>query len=167
MNINEQIKNRKLVTGFDESTYYNQDLFNFVVDNITDPNVLFKIKIYGYYKSKYKWTQEQCDYFIDNNITEAQGHDVSGIWFEYDWGSGDNSITNNKMHKPNLDHIIPKEQGGKDVPENMRIRVARLNESKGNTNSDIERWAIILDMWNDIEDKEHYLPLLKRLTGNQ
>lgn len=166
MIINEQIENRKLFTGFDDSTYYTQDLFNFVVDNITDPDVLFKLKIYGYYKRRYKWTTEQCDYFIDNNITEAQGHDVSGTWFAYDWGSGENSVTNNRMHKPHLDHIIPREQGGEDVPENMRIRVARLNESKGNTNSDIERFAIVLDMLNDIEDKELYRDKLKRYAEN-
>jgi hypothetical protein len=36
----------------------------------------------------------------------------------------------------------------------MRVRVSRLNENKGNTNSDIERLATIYDNINDLEDPE-------------
>lgn len=162
--INEQIDNRKVYPGFDDATYYTQDLFAFVVDNIKDPDVWFKLKVFGYYARKYKWTTEQAQWFIDNNIEDSRGHDVSGTWFAYDWGSGENTVTNDKMHKPHLDHIVPREQGGPDTPENMRIRCGRLNENKGNTNSDIERWATIVDMFDDIEDKEHYIPLLQSLS---
>ena len=34
----------------------------------------------------------------------------------------------------------------------MRIRSRRLNENKGNTNSDQERYATIIDMINDMDD---------------
>jgi hypothetical protein len=151
--INAKIKARKMYTGFDESTYHRQELFGMRVKHAKDPHVLFKIKIFGHYKNIYKWTEEQCQSFIDNNLHESEGHTVNGIWYAYDWGTGYNSITKNKMHEPNLDHIIPREQGGKDVPENMRIRCRRLNENKGNTNSDQERFATIVDMFNDMEDE--------------
>lgn len=162
--INENIQSRKPYTGFDDSTYYTQDLFNFVVDNFNDPDVLFKLKILGMYRKKYKWTEQQAWDFINANLEESRGHDVDGTWYSYDWGSGENSITKDKMHEPNLDHIIPREQGGEDIPENMRIRCRRLNENKGNTNTDQERWATVIDMLNDIEDKEYYGSLLKKLA---
>ena len=155
--INESIENRKPYTGFDDNTYYTQALFDFVVDNFQDPDVLFKLKILGKYRKTYRWTEQQAWDFINANLESSRGHDVNGTWYAYDWGSGENRVTKDKMHEPNLDHIIPREQGGSDDPENMRIRCRRLNENKGNTNTDQERWATIVDMWNDIEDKEQYL----------
>ena len=154
-NINEQLANRKLFSGMDESTYYTKELHGHACNNMQDPDLLFKIKIYGYYKIKYKWTKEQCDWFIENNIHESRGHVVKDVQYDYDWGAGENSVTNESMHKPHLDHILPKEQKGKDIPENMRIRVKRLNENKGNTNSDQERIATILDMAKDMEDVQN------------
>ena len=154
MDINLQIANRKLFTGFCENTYYTQKLYDFWVDKYNDPDILFKIKILGYYKRRYKWTEDQCWEFINDNIEQSRSHIVDDQEFIYDWGSAENNITSDKMHKPNLDHIIPKEQGGLDIPENMRVRVSRLNENKGNTNSDIERLATIYDNINDLEDPE-------------
>jgi len=163
MDVNTQIKNRILYTRFNESTWYTQDLYGFWVTNFNDPDVLFKVKIYGKYKKLYKWTTEQCDWFIENHLEDSRGHTVDGEWFAYDWGSGNNKITPmHKMHQPNLDHIVPKSEfkkyGGKldgdpDVPENMRIRVRRLNENKGDTNTDTERWATIYDMLDDMDDR--------------
>lgn len=164
MSINDEIKNRLLFTGFNESTYYKQSLFDFVVNYINDPDVLFKVKVFGFYKSKYKWTDEQCQFFIDNNVQDASGHEVNGVWYAYDWGAGENKITNNKMHEPNLDHILPRERGGADTPENMRIRCRRLNENKGNTNSDQERYATVVDMINDMDDEELRRSLIKQLV---
>lgn len=150
--INLKIKQRRLFTGFDESTYYRQELYDFVVDNFTDPDVLFKVKIFGRYKQLYKWTDSQCQKFIDDNIEYARGYEVNGKYYLYDWGAGENRITYDKMHEPNLDHILPRERGGENTPENMRIRSRRLNENKGNTNSDQERYATIVDMLNDMDD---------------
>jgi hypothetical protein len=161
--INEKIKARKLYTGFDESTYHRQDLFKLRVKQAKDPHLLFKIKIFGHYKNVYKWTDEDCQKFIDNNIHESEGLTVNGIWYAYDWGTGYNSVTKDKMHEPNLDHIIPKERGGKNTPENMRIRCRRLNENKGNTNSDQERYATVEDMLNDMDDAELRRDLIKKL----
>lgn len=163
MSINEQIAERKLYPGFDESTYYRQELFDYVVDNYGDPDILFKVKIFGYYAKRYKWTDEQAAKFIEDNLEDSRGYSVNGEWYAYDWGVGENNVTKDKMHEPNLDHIIPKERGGADAPDNMRIRSRRLNENKGNTSTDQERWATIVDMWNDIEAKERYTDLLENL----
>jgi hypothetical protein len=161
--INDLIRNRKLYTGFDEATYYRRELFVLRCKEAKDPYLLFKIKIFGYYKKTYKWTDEQCQYFIDNNIDDSLGYEVNGILYLYDWGVGYNNITRDKMHEPNLDHIIPKEQGGENTPENMRIRSRRLNENKGNTNSDQERYATIIDMIADMEDLELRNSLIEQL----
>jgi len=161
--INTLIQNRKLYTGFDEATYYRHDLFKLRCKNAKDPYLLFKIKIFGYYKKTYKWTDEQCQYFIDNNYQDSLGYEVNGVYYAYDWGVGYNNITRDKMHEPNLDHIVPKEQGGSNDPENMRIRSRRLNENKGNTNSDQERYATIVDMIEDMENSLLRRTLIEQL----
>lgn len=152
--INTLIANRKLYTGFDEATYHRPALFSLCVKNHRDPNLLFKVKIFGYYKRIYKWSDDECQRFIDQNLSESQGHTVNGVWYAYDWGTGYNKITKDRMHEPTLDHIIPKERGGDNSPENMRIRCRRLNENKGNTHSDQERFATIVDMFDDIESPD-------------
>lgn len=152
--INESIKNRKLFTGFDESTYYRKSLYDMVADNADDPLILFKVKIFGFYKYRYRWTNKDCQKFFDSHKENALGHEVNGVWYYYDWGSGENKVTNDAMHEPTLDHILPREQGGTDAPENLRIRCRRLNSNKSNTNTDQERYATIMDMFHDIEDHE-------------
>ena len=74
--------------GFCERTYYTQELYDFWVDNYADPDVLFKVKIWGKYKMKYKWSDAQTDQWIKENLEESKGFDVNGIWYAYDWGSG-------------------------------------------------------------------------------
>jgi len=156
MDINSQIANRILWPGVCERTYYTQELYNFWVDNWHDPYILFKIKIKGKYQKKYKWTDAETEHWIENNLEESKGYSVDGIWYAYDWGSGKNKILPiDKMHEPNLDHIIPKEQGGSDKPDNLRIRSRRVNENKGNTNSDQERFATIIDMIDDMNNLEY------------
>lgn len=168
MSINDKIENRKLFTGFCEYTYYRPDLYDFVVDNWTDPDILFKVKILGRYKRLYRWTDEECLKFITDNLEESRGHEVNGEWYAYDWGSGENKVaTGHKMHLPELDHIDPKAHGIDNSPSNFRIRVKRLNENKGDTNTDQERIATIIDMWDDIEDKDsvrEYLTDLLKLS---
>jgi len=163
MDVNTLIETRTLYTRFNEYTWYTQDLYGFWVANYNDPDILFKIKIKGKYKKLYKWTDKQCDKFIEDNLEDSRGYSVDGEWFAYDWGAGNNKITPvDKMHQPNLDHIIPRSEfkkyggsrpGNPDVPENMRIRVRRLNENKGDTNTDVERWATIYDMLDDVDDR--------------
>lgn len=162
--INKAILNRELFSGQEEGTYFNQELYNYFCDNYDDPNLLFKLEIYGYYKSKYKWTKEQADWFIQNNLEESIKWSPDGIKeYYYDWGRGKNLITENVLHFPHLDHIIPREQGGTNAPENMRIRCHRLNTSKSNINSDLERWAVAADQFKDMDadTQEKFIEYLK------
>ena len=165
LSINESIKTRKLFTGFDDYTYYQKHLYDMVADNTQDPLILFKVKIFGFYKYRYKWANADCRWFIDHNSKDALGHDVNGIWYAYDWGAGENKLTEDAMHVPNLDHINPKECGGTDRPENIRIRCQRLNFNKSNTNTDQERYATILDHFNDIADVELRRRLVEFLSS--
>jgi hypothetical protein len=50
-------------------------------------------------------------------------------------------------------------------PENFRIRCRRLNENKGNTNTDSERRATIIDMFSDmqINEQQDLLKYLERI----
>lgn len=152
--INEAILNRELFSGQEEGTYFNQELYNYFCDNYDDTNLLFKLEIYGYYKPKYKWTQEQADWFIENNIQDSVKWSPDGITeYYYDWGRGKNLITDAQFHFPHLDHIIPASIGAQpdNRPENFRIRCKRLNESRGNIHTNTERWAVIVDQFKDMD----------------
>ena len=152
--INERIRNRSLHTGFDENTYFTQALYDLAVDYYDDPLILFKVKVYGYYAPKYKWTKEQATWFIENNSKDAVGHSDGIQEYLYDWGRGHNKLTDHMMHEPNLDHIDPRSLSRNDQPENFRIRCARLNENKGNMTTDRERRATIIDMFMDMDIAE-------------
>jgi hypothetical protein len=163
--INSAILNRELFSGIEEGTYFNQDLYNYFCDNYEDPYLLFKLEIYGYYKPKYKWTKEQADWFINNNLEESVKWSPDGTTeYYYDWGRGKNNITDALFHFPHLDHILPASLGERpdNRPENFRIRCKRLNESRGNINDDAERWAVIVDQFNDM-DKAGQADLIKYL----
>ena len=149
--INQKIRTRVLHPGYDDLTYYTLDLYNFVHDNYTDPLILFKVKIYGYYAKRYKWTKEQADWFIEHNSIDAISHSDGISEYLYDWGKANNQITDHMMHEPNLDHIDPHSLSKDNSPENFRIRCARLNENKGNMVNDNERRATILDMLKDMD----------------
>jgi hypothetical protein len=160
--MNTDITSRVPYSGFDEATYYSKELFIFFVNNYDDPDVYFKLKILGKYAKDYKWTTEQALEFIDTHLEDSRGYYVGDTFYMYDWGSGENKIKPiDKMHEPNLDHILPREQGGDNVPSNFRIRSRRLNENKNNTNSDAERVATIQDFADDIEDKSLLLAFCK------
>lgn len=148
--INNAIRGRCLHTSPDDGTYYTQELYDFAVDNIDDPDLLFKIKIKGFYARKYKWTQEQADWFIGTHLADSRSHTDGEREYLYDWGAGHNKVTEDMMHEPNLDHIDPRSLRGSNDPSNFRIRCARLNENRGNTVSDNERRATIIDMFNDM-----------------
>lgn len=163
--INQSIKDRELFTGDEESTYYN--LYDYAVDNYEDPYLLFKLAIKGYYQKLYKWTDAETDKFIEDN-KEVSVKWTDGIQdYYYDWGKGKNKVTEDYLHVPNLDHIDPHSLSKDNRPENFRIRCRRLNENRGNTNSDKERRATIIDMFNDMdtanqEDILKYLEAIKK-----
>lgn len=152
--INSLIANRNLFPGYDEFTYYTQDLYDYVCDNQNDPLILFKLKVYGYYAKKYKWTKKQAEQFIKNNSADAVKHTDGTQDYFYDWGKGKNQVTDHPMHEPNLDHINPKSLSRDNNPDNFRIRCARLNENKGNMNTDTERRATVLDILKDMNNDE-------------
>lgn len=155
--INQQIRSRELHPGYDDNTYYNQSLYDFACDNTADPLLLFKVKIYGYYAPKYKWSKQQADWFIEHNAVDAISHSDGAQVYLYDWGKGNNQVTNHMMHEPNLDHINPLSLSRDNRPENFRIRCARLNENKGNMVSDNERRATILDVLKDMDEDARLL----------
>lgn len=148
--INLKIKTRSLFKGKEDNTYYNNLLYDYVCDNYTDPHVLFRLVIYGYYQKLYKWTSEETENFISDNLENSVKWSDGVNEYYYDWGKGKNQITDHPLHEPNLDHIIPKSLGGTNRPSNFRIRCAKLNENRGNTNSDHERHATIIDNFNDM-----------------
>ena len=148
--INQAIRDRVLHTAPDDGTYYTQDLYDHAVDHVDDPDLLFKIKIWGFYARKYKWTRAQADWFIANNLADSRSHDDGEREYLYDWGAGLNKVTTDMMHEPNLDHIDPRSLSRNNDPSNFRIRCARLNENKGNMVSDLERRATIIDMFKDM-----------------
>jgi hypothetical protein len=167
--INQKIRSRALHPGYDDNTYYNQALYDFACDNQDDPLLLFKIKIYGYYARIYKWTSTEADWFIAHNAVDAVGHDDGSQLYLYDWGKGNNQITNHMMHEPNLDHIDPRSLSNDNTPHNFRIRCARLNENKGNMVSDKERRATVLDMMKDMEqaNRDDLIQYINQLYGSK
>ena len=167
--INQSILNRELFSGQEEGTYFNQELYNFFCDNYEDPHLLFKIKIKGYYQKLYKWTDVGTEQFIEDHKDKSVKWTDGVQEYYYDWGKGKNQVTEDYLHFPNLDHIIPASIGevADDRPENFRIRCRRLNENRGNTNTDSERRATIIDMFNDMDAVEQqdllkYLKIIKK-----
>lgn len=148
--INAAIRDRVLHSAPDDGTYYNQELYDYAVDHMDDPLLLFRIKVMGFYRYRYKWTRQQAEWFIEHNIEDAFSHGDGQREYLYDWGAGLNKVTTDMMHEPNLDHIDPHSLSRNNDPSNFRIRCARLNENKGNMVSDNERRATILDMFKDM-----------------
>lgn len=157
--INLKIQNRSLFKGKEESTYYTNALYDYACDNYKDPHLLFKIKILGYYQKLYKWSNHETEKFINDNLDNSVKWSDGVNEYYYDWGKGKNQITDHQLHEPNLDHIIPKSLGGTDDASNFRIRCTRLNENRGNTNSDHERHATIVDNFNDMSKEYQELTL--------
>ena len=167
--INKAILNKELFSGQEEGTYFNQELYNYFCDNYDDPYLLFKIKIKGYYQKLYKWSDAETDKFIEDHKHNSVKWTDGVQEYYYDWGKGKNQVTDDYLHFPNLDHIIPASIGETpdNRPVNFRIRCRRLNENRGNTNSDSERRATIIDMYTDMDEQEQqdllkYLQTIKK-----
>jgi hypothetical protein len=69
--INDKIRIRLLHTGNDTDTYYTESLYGFACQHYNDPHVLFKLKIKGYYQKLYKWSDDETEWFIENNLEES------------------------------------------------------------------------------------------------
>lgn len=163
--INDKIRIRLLHTGNDTDTYYTESLYGFACQHYNDPHVLFKLKIKGYYQKLYKWSDNETEWFIENNLEESVKWSDGTQDYYYDWGIGQNQISNHPLHFPNLDHIVPDSISKDNRPQNFRIRCKRLNESKGNINSDKERWAVGVDNFKDMsaETQEGFLQYCKSI----
>lgn len=124
--VNEAITNREPCTSFEEGTYYTQDLFKEFCKNKD-----YKyITIFGYYKSKYRWTdQEALDMY---NKAPDGWTDGLGVYRLFDWGKGDNKVISEDdrdFHEPHLDHVVPRSvakglgwsQKEIDSPSNMQV----------------------------------------------
>jgi hypothetical protein len=135
--INEQVSNRDFYTSFDESTYYTIDIFN----KFCETRDLKRVAIFGYYKSKYRWTDAEAEEMYaksPDGWTDGQG-----IYRLYDWGKGENQIKCGEdwdWHWPQLDHIVPKSrakllgwsQTEIDHPSNFQVLPAILNRVLNN-----------------------------------
>lgn len=135
--INESIANREPCTSFDDSTYYNIDLFN----EFCETRDLKRVVIFGYYKSKYRWTDAEAELMYQK--TPNGWHDGLGIYRVYDWGRGENKVEAGEdweWHEPQLDHIVPKSRAkvmgwtDKQInhPDNFQVLPAIINRILSN-----------------------------------
>jgi hypothetical protein len=135
--INESIANRQPSMSFDEDTYYNIDLFN----EFSETDDLKRVAIFGYYKSKYRWTNAKAE---EMYLKAPDGWtDGLGVYRAYDWGKGKNKIKCGEdweWHEPQLDHIVPKSRAKLlgwtpeqiNHPSNFQVLPALINRILSN-----------------------------------
>jgi hypothetical protein len=148
--LNEAITKRKPHRRFEENTYFNSRLFE---DFCTDHKGDYKyLAIFGPYRSKYKWTPQQCQAMYDK--CPDTWTDYVGVVRNFDWGKGENQVVKDRhdqdWHIPELDHIVSQDEGIRlgwsrekiDDPANMQVLPRILNRMLSNITNE-EAQAII------------------------
>lgn len=132
--INTRILTRNPCTSFEDNTYYTINLFEHFCENRDYKYVT----IFGYYKNKYDWTNEQALEMY--NKAPDGWTDGLGIYREYDWGRGENKLeldhSDREWHEPQLDHIVPRSKGGNNTPDNFQVLPAIINRVLSNLTDD-------------------------------
>ena len=148
--LNEAILKRKPHKRYEENTYFSNKLYDdFCFDRKGDYKYL---AIFGPYRSRYKWTPQQCLTMYDK--CPDTWVDALGVERRFDWGKGENQIVSDRhdqdWHIPELDHIVSRDEGIRlgwsqeqiDDPDNMQVLPRLLNRMLSNITDD-EAQAII------------------------
>jgi hypothetical protein len=135
--VNESITTRNPCSSYEDNTYYTWALFTHFSQNRD-----YKyIAIFGYYKNKYKWTDDEAQEMYDKSPDGWT--DGLGVYRFYDWGKGENKIQCGddwEWHEPQLDHIVPRSRAKSmgwtqkqiDHPSNFQVLPAFINRILSN-----------------------------------
>lgn len=135
--INESIAGRKPCTSFEDGTYYNMGVFT----KFCKDRDYKRVAIFGYYKSKYRWTNAEAE---EMYAKAPDGWtDGIGVYRLYDWGKGENKLECGEdweWHEPQLDHIVPRSRAKAmgwttaqiNHPSNFQVLPAFLNRILSN-----------------------------------